>query len=46
MTHTQLCDLYEPNVSLSTIDYYLWENNYRKWLANKQLKLEAQYVRK
>ena len=30
MTRAELCDMYAPNVSLSTIDRYLRQNNYRK----------------
>jgi len=33
-----------PNVSLSTIDWYLHLNNYRKWLVTKQTKLEDKHV--
>jgi transposase len=32
------------NVSLSTIDRYLRQNNYRKWLAKKRPKLEDRHV--
>jgi transposase len=36
--------MYAPNVSLSTIDRYLRQNNYRKWLAKKRPKLEDRHV--
>jgi len=36
--------MYAPNVSLSTIDWYLYQNNYRKWLVKKRPKLEDRYV--
>jgi hypothetical protein len=36
--------MYAPNVSLSTIDRYLRQNNYRKWLAKKRPKLEDKHV--
>jgi hypothetical protein len=36
--------MYEPNVSLSTIDQYLCQNNYRKWQAKKPPMLEDKHV--
>jgi len=36
--------MYAPHVSLSTIDRYLCQNNYRTWLAKKRPKLEDRHV--
>jgi transposase len=44
ITQAELRNMYAPNVSMSTIDCYLHQNNYRKWLAKKRPKLEDRHV--
>jgi hypothetical protein len=44
MTRAKSRDMYAPNVSLSTIDQYLRQNKYRKWLAKERPKLEDKHV--
>jgi len=44
MTRAKLRYMYAANVSLPTIDQYLHQNNYRKWLAKKRPKLEDKHI--
>jgi len=40
----ELRDLYAPNVSLSTINQYLHQHNYRKWQVKKRPNHEERHV--
>ena len=44
LTRQQLRDLCAPHVSLSTIDRYLRQNGFKKWLAKKRPKLTEDHA--